>query len=177
MSGFLINYNASTEYRSKHPDPYFDEFTYGNVNSKASFIRNRIRKDDKVFFHATFQTPDCGRYVTGCFIVDETVEGLVARNDENIRNNFKKSPHICNLNRRPNDFIIFGNKEKSLYIKNNCIPFDRNLAERLTFNSENNKIKFKKGLSDLYCISNSTRAFRELTDASCALLWDLCRNR
>ena len=177
MTDFLINYNASTEYRERHPDPCFDEFTYGNVNDKASFIRNRISEGDKVYFHATLQTPDYGRYITGCFIVDKIMEGSVARKDENIRNNFKKSPHIRYLNRKPNDVIIFGNKDKSLDIRKNSIAFDRNLAERLTFNSKNNIIEFKEKLSNLFCISNSTRAFRELTDASSAFLWDLCRNR
>ena len=175
MTGFLINYNASTEYRRGHPDPCFDEFTYGNVNNNANFIRNRICNGDKVFFHATFKTPDYGRYITGCFIVDERREGLAARNDKNIVENYD-NPHIKKV-RESGDVIIFGNKDKSLEIINNRIPFDRNLAERLTFNSKNNIINFKEGRSDLSCISDSTRAFRELTDASCALLWDLCRNR
>ena len=175
MTGFLINYNASTEYRRGHSDPRFDEFTYGNVNGKANFIRNKIRKGDKVFFHATFKTPDYGRYITGCFIVDKKENGLVARNDKNIVENYH-NPHF-EEGVELDDVIIFGNKDNSLEIINNRIPFDRNLAERLTFNSKNNIINFKEGRSDLSCISDSTRAFRELTDASCALLWDLCRNR
>lgn len=170
MSGFLINYNASREYRNGHPDPCFDEFTYGNVNKKASFIQNRISKGDKVFFHATLQIPDYDRYITGCFLVEKKMEGFVARKNEIIRKNFNNH-HFHELDREPVDVIIFGNKDKSLDIRNNPIHFDRNLAERLTFNSENNIIEFKEGLSDLSCISNSTRAFRELTDASTEFLW------
>ena len=176
MTGFLINYDASREYRNGHPDPCFDEFTYGNVNQKASFIRNRISKGDKVFFHATLQIPNNGRYITGCFVVEKIMDGFAARNDKNIRKNFKNH-HFHELDRKPVDVIIFGNKDKSLNIINNPIAFDRNLAERLNFNSENNIIEFKEELSDLSCIGYSTRAFRELTDASSAFLWDLCRNR
>jgi hypothetical protein len=176
MTGFLINYNASKEYRNRRPDPCFDEFTYGNRNQKASFIRNRISKDDKVFFHATLQTPDYGRYITACFVVEKIMEGFEARKDENIRKNFRND-HILNLTREPIDVIIFGNKDKSLDIRNNPVAFDRNLAERLTFNSEDDIIEFKEGLSDLSCIGYSTRAFRELTDASSAFLWNLCRNK
>jgi len=175
MTGFLINYDSSREYRNGHPDPCFDEFTYGNVNQKASFIRNRISKGDKVFFHATLQIPDYGRYITGCFAVEKIMEGFEARKDENIRKNYNNN-HFHELDRKPIDVIIFGNKDKSLDIRNNPIHFDRNLAERMTFNSENNTINFKEGLSDLSCISNSTRAFRELTDASMGFLWNLCRN-
>lgn len=175
MTGFLINYNASREFRNYHPDPCFDEFTYGNVNQKASFIRNRISKGDKVFFHATLQIPNNGRYITGCFVVEKRMDGFAARNDENIRKNFKNH-HFHELDRKPVDVIIFGNKDKSLDIQNNPIDFNRDLAERLTFNSENNIIKFKERLSDLSCISNSTRAFRELTDSSTEFLWNLCKN-
>ena len=176
MSGFIINYNASREYRNSHPDPCFNEFTYGNVNKKASFIRNRISKGDKVFFHATLQNPDYGRYITGCFLVENIMEGFVARKDKIIRKNFKNH-HFHELYREPVDVIIFGNKDKSLDIRNNPILFDRNLAERLSFNSKNNIIVFKKGLSDLSCISNSIRAFRELTEESTVFLWNLCRKR
>ncbi len=174
MTGFLINYDASREYRNNHPDPCFDEFTYGNVNQKASFIRNRISKGDKVFFHATLQNPNYGRYITGCFVVEKIMDGFAARNDENIRKNFRNH-HIREV-REPVDVIIFGNRDKSLDISNNPVHFDRNLAERLTFNSENNIIEFKEEFSDLSCISNSTRAFRELTDSSIELLWNLCKN-
>ena len=55
MTGFLINYDASREYRNSHPDPCFDEFTSGNVNQKASFIRNRISKGDKFFSMQLFK--------------------------------------------------------------------------------------------------------------------------
>ena len=176
MTGFLINYNASREFRNRHPDPCFAEFTYGNKIKKASFIRNRISKGDKVFFHATLQTPDYGRYITGCFVVEKIMEEFEARKDKNIRNNFK-NPHFHKLDRKPDDVIIFGNKDKSLDIRNNPIAFDRNIAERLTFNSENNVIEFKEESSNLSSIGYSTRAFREMTDASSVFLWDLCRNR
>lgn len=174
MTGFLINYDASREYRNYHPDPCFDEYTYGTVNQKASFIRNRISKEDNVFFHATLQIHDHNRYITGCFVVEKIMEGKNARNNENIRKNFKNH-HFHELDRKPLDVIIFGDKAKSIDIRDNPIHFDRILAENLNFNSENGIIKFSDGFSDLACISNSTRAMRELTDSSTEFLWNLCK--
>ena len=67
------------------------------------------------------------------------MEGFVARKDESISKNFKNY-HFHEFDRNPVDVIIFGNIDKSLDIRNNPIHFDRNLAERLTFNSENSII-------------------------------------
>lgn len=103
------------------------------------------------------------------------MEGFVARKDKNIQKNFRNH-HVRNLNRKPVDVIIFGNKVKSIDIRDNPIYFDRILADNLNFNSENGIIKFSDGSSDLACISNSTRAMRELTDSSTEFLWNLCKN-
>lgn len=175
MRGFLINYNASIEYINRHPDPCFSEFTYGNINKNASFIRNRMSKGDRVFFHATMQNPIYGRYITGCFIIEKIIEGNVARRDEYIRENYKNH-HFHELDRKPIDVIIFGNEE-SIDIQDNPICLDRHLAEKLSFHSKNDKIQFKNGFTDLACIGSSTRAFRELTDISTEFLWNSCKNK
>lgn len=99
---------------------------------------------------------------TGCFIVKEIMEGFAARN----RPGDFKNTHLCGLGRHPVDVVIFGDKDKSIDINKKPILFDKNLAERLTLNSKNNKIKFKEGFSGLLWISSSIRAFRELTDES-----------
>lgn len=180
MSGFLINYNASDEFRNMppdpHPDPCFSEFTYGNVNNNASFIKNRMSKGDYVFFHATLQEPSYGRYITACFVIDKIMEGSVARNNKKIYKNYDNR-HIKDLKRKPGDEIIFGNKEKSIDIRKNPVHFNRQLAEKLTFHSKSDKIIFIEGFSDLERISSSTRQFRELTDSSTKFLWNLCKKK
>ena len=172
MKGFLIYYDNSKKFRNTHPDPCLSEFTYGNKENYASFIRNRMSKGDCVFFHATLQEPSYGRYITSCFVIERIMEGDLARNNEEICNKYE-NVHLHED--RYNDVIIFGNKDKSIDIRKKPIRFNRQIAEKLTFNSKNDKIIFKNDFSDFECISSSTRPFRELTDISREFLWNLCK--
>ena len=36
-----------------HPDPLFDEYTYGEGDSRAKKLKNDVKKGDYVFFHTS----------------------------------------------------------------------------------------------------------------------------
>jgi len=161
-----------------HPDPDFDELTYGESGRFSNMIRKNVKPGSHIFFHTTIGGQ---RYITGHFFVSEVVEGFDARHDDNIRKGFR-NPHIHpeeypgwwpdydHENERKedrDDIIVFGDPKKSLGKLAIPLPFDRDLAERLEF--EGKRIEFdirdKRGrtLSDSECITSCTRTPRYIT--------------
>lgn len=162
-----------------HPDPMFDELTYGEGASRSNMIRKNIKYGSHVFFHTTIKGQ---RYITAHYFVYKVMEGYDARHDKNIRKKYK-NPHIRPENYPewwgeeydPNkevegeyeDIIIFGDPKKSFGKLDNPLPFNKKLAKKLEF--EGNKIKFgiinKNGriMSDNECITSCTRTPRYIT--------------
>lgn len=161
-----------------HPDPLFEEYTYGDGDKYGNMIRNNVELGSHIFFHTTIGNQ---RYITAHYYVSRVMEGYDARHDDEIRKKFNNI-HIHPENYpdwwidynvdseeegNSSDVIIFGHPDKSLGELTNPIPFDRDFGEKLEF--ENKKIKFeivnKNGrvMNDAECISSCTRVPRYLT--------------
>ncbi|MCP8315411.1 MAG: hypothetical protein H3Z51_00920 [archaeon] len=73
-------------------------------------------------------------------------------------------------------YVVIGDKKLSRELRKPGLPFDRSVAQRLTFDPPK-KIRFDKQYSDLQNISSATRNIRVLTKDDVRLLLDEIRNR
>lgn len=161
-----------------HPDPLFEEYTYGDSGKYGNMIRKNIESGSNIFFHTTIGGQ---RYITAHYYVSRVMEGYEARHNDEIRTKFNNI-HIhpenypdwwydydVDLEKEDdeNDVVVFGYPRKSLGKLTNPIKFDRDFGEKLEF--ENTQIKFeiinKNGrvMNDAECISSCTRVPRYLT--------------
>ncbi len=169
-----------------HPDPNFHEFTYGEGGRYSKMVRNNVRYGSHIFFHTTIEGQ---RYITAHYFVSQIVEGYDARHDDKIRIKYK-NVHIHpenypewwgsnydvdkEIKSESNDILVFGDDKKSWADLKNPLKFDRELAEKLKF--ETNQIKFRivdkngKVMSDSDCITSCTRVPRYITKNDVILL-------
>ena len=140
-----------------HPDPLFNEFTYGDsTKPRARKLKNALEKGDYIFFHTTISGK---KYITAYYVVDRVLETSRAANDGNITAKYR-NPHIMEYlsGKRTNgdDVVLFGDPISSRVLERPLL-FDRTLAEKLSLN-----IKFPKGKMETQVIGSATRAWREL---------------
>lgn len=169
-----------------HPDPVFDELTYGEGYHFSRMVRKNIGKGSHYFFHTM---NDGVRYITAHYYVSDIVEGYDARHDDTIRNEYT-NVHIHPENypvwwggtydpskeerNEEGDIIIIGDKKKSFGKLQHPVLFDRNLAEKLEF--EGNSIQFdvtdKNGRCRKFneCLASATRAPRYITENDARIL-------
>jgi len=148
-----------------HPDPLFNEFTYGDsTKPRARKLKNALEKDDYIFFHTTISGK---KYITAYYVVDRVLETSRAANDDNIRAKYR-NPHIMEYlsGKRTNgdDVVLFGDPISSRVLERPLL-FDRTLAEKLSLN-----IKFPKGKMQTQVIGSATRAWRELKGTDVEIL-------
>jgi hypothetical protein len=148
------------------PDPYFDEFTYGDVGQRARKLKTDLNKGDYIFFHTSRHGK---KYITACYIVDRVLNTSDVCQDKVLRVKYK-NPHIAEWLARKrsensdDDAIVFGDSIAS-YVFEKPLLFDKKLAEKLSLN-----IKFRSGRSETQAIVSSTRAWRELSNKDVDLL-------
>lgn len=164
-----------------HPDPCFDELTYGECGHLSSMVRENIKPGSHYFFHKTINGQ---RYITAHYFVKEVVGGYDARHNNEIRKKYKNvhihpenypewwgGPYAPDKETKgeSSDIIIFGDKEKSLGKLECPLLFDRELAEKLEF-EDGKKLKFDiidkngKKWTDTACIGSCTHAPRYITE-------------
>lgn len=148
-----------------HPDPLFEEFTYGDVWSRARKLKNDLKKGDYVFFHTMIGEK---KYITAYYVVDRALDTTEAIKDRNIVAKYK-SIHILEFlsgerTGEDDDVILFGDPITSRILERPLL-FDKNLAEKLSLN-----IKFPKGRTETQAIGSATRAWRELTNKDVKVL-------
>lgn len=149
-----------------HPDPAFDEFTYGDVKGMARKLKKDLKEGDYIFFHIGGSGK---KYITAYYIVDRVLYTVDACRDKAIRSKYK-NPHIveCLKKKRAQngevDAIVFGDPITSR-ICEKPLPFDRKLADQLTLN-----INFPAGRTEVQAIGAATRMWRELTDGDVKVL-------
>lgn len=190
---YLTPKNLKTKAGFDHPDPMLEELTYGEGYAFSNMIRRNVTSGSHIFFHTTIGGQ---RYITAHYLVSKVMEGFDARQDKNIRVNFK-NPHIHpesypewwsgsdddpdydHENEKEDDsddIMIFGETEKSIGKLVNPLPFDRDLAERLEF--EGKRIEFditnKRGrmMRDSERITSCTRTPRYITTKDVKLLYN-----
>lgn len=146
-------------YLYNHPDPLFDEFTYGEGRSRGKKLKTGLQKGEYVFFHTSIG----GRkHITAYYVVDRVIDTVEAVKDRNITAKFK-NPHMSQLKSGEitdveNNVILFGDPILSRILERPLL-FDKVLANRLSLN-----IKFSKDKTETQVIGSATRSWRELTD-------------
>jgi hypothetical protein len=146
-----------------HLDPLFDEFTYGDVSSRARKLKHDLHKGDYVFFHTTSRDR---HYITAYYLVDRVLDSKDVSEDRLLRQKYR-SPHIKALGiskRRGEDAILFGDPITSRKLPQ-PLPFGRTLADKLSLG-----VSFPENRSELSSISWATRAWRELTTGDVKVL-------
>lgn len=151
-----------------HPDPVFEEFTYGDSSQRAHKLKWGVKRGDYIFFHTTRQGK---KLITAYYIVDQVLDTVIACKDKAIVAKYH-NPHIteCLAGKRPkngeDDVLVFGDPITS-HVLQKPLPFDRHLAERLSLN-----IKFPPNKPETQVLGSATRAWRELTDRDVEVLLD-----
>jgi len=149
-------------YLYNHPDPLFDEFTYGEGGSRARKIKNDLKKGDYVFFHTSMR----GRkYITAYYVVDRVLDTSEVIKNKNITAKYR-NPHILEFNasNKKDDIILFGDPITSRILTRPLL-FDKTLSEKLSLN-----IKFQKGKTETQIIGSATRAHRNLSKKDVEIL-------
>lgn len=154
-----------------HPDPLFEEFTYGDVGARARKLKNDLKKGDCVFFHTSIRGK---KYITAYYVVDRSLDTAKAIKDRNIVAKYK-NPHILEFlsgekTGENDDVILFGDPITSKILERPLL-FDKNLTEKLSLN-----IKFPKGKTETQAIGSATRAWRELTDKDVEILLEAIKS-
>lgn len=153
--------------RLSHPDPAFDEFTYGDGGQRARKLKSDLNKGDYVFFHTSRNGK---KHITAYYVVDRVLDTVDACRDRAIQAKYK-NPHIveCLAQKRPihsdDDAIVFGDPIKSRAFEKRPLLFNRELAEKLSLN-----IKFPANRLETQVIGSATRAWRKLTDKDVKVL-------
>ncbi len=146
-----------------HLDPLLDEFTYGDVETRANKLKKDLKKGEYVFFHTTTR----GRhYITAFYVVDRVLDTSEAAKDKLIAAKYE-NPHIPEFlegERSGDDVLLFGDPILSRKLPR-PLPFDKRLAERLSL-----EIPFTPERSELSCIASATRQWRELTKEDVKIL-------
>jgi len=145
-------------YLYDHPDPAFDEFTYGDSGARSRKLKNDLAQGDYIFFHTSILGK---KYITAYYVIDRVLDTTVAGKDRNIVSKFK-NPHITEYlagarKGADGDVVMFGDPITSRVLDRPLL-FNKALAERLSLG-----IGFADDRSDTQCIGSATRAWRELT--------------
>lgn len=115
MKNLLVKYIFRED---NHVDPNFTYLTYGDSGNKAIQISKTVVPGSYVFFHTSYNGK---AYITAYFFV------------ERILNKDDSQAEIAALktDSKVDEIIILGSREKSK-ILTYPLPFDRNLAKKIT---------------------------------------------
>ncbi len=147
-----------------HNDPVLDEFTYGDVGSRARKLKRDLTKGDFVFLHTTLRD---SRYITAYYVVDKVLDTSVASANYAIITKYKNihlKEYLNGERRDEEDTIVFGDPILSYNLARPLL-FNKKLAEKLSLN-----IRFKEGFTENQCIASATRAWRELSKKDVKIL-------
>ena len=146
-----------------HPDPLFNEFTYGDIEQRARHLK-KLKPGTYVFFHTSKHGK---KLITAYYVVDRVIDTVDACNNRLICDKYK-NPHIAEYGQKKctDDAILFGDPITSRVLEKPLL-FDRELANRLSLN-----INFPQNKSDTQTIGSATRAWRTLTANDATVLLD-----
>ncbi len=158
IKGVLIQYVPLVN----HHDPHLDEFTYGEVKSRARRIKTLLEKGDYVFFHTSIRSQ---RVITSYYVLDRILDSTEAMSDEAIVRKYK-NPHLHRIPNEDEDIVIFGDPILSKKL-DRPLPFTKSVAGRLSLD-----IPFDSFRTDNENISSATRTPRELSPKDVKILLD-----
>jgi len=148
-----------------HPDPLFEEYTYGEGDARARKLKNDVKRGDFIFFH----TSKIGqKYITAYYIADRVLDTAVVMKDMNLNSKYN-NPHISDMesgriSKKSDNVILFGDPILSRVL-DRPLPFDKKLARKLSLN-----IKFPEKRTETQAIGSATRNWRELTNKDVKIL-------
>ena len=148
-------------YWPDHPDPVFEEFSYGDIGARGRKLMDTLNPGDFMFFWTNI----AGRqYITAYYIVSEVVDVNKTRQDR-LKRGFK-NPHFIRKDNYEDDFVVFGDPERSRKLG---IPllFDERLADRLSL-----EIDFSPSRTEAQNIGSACRQPRKLTENDVKVLLD-----
>jgi Holliday junction resolvase-like predicted endonuclease len=150
---------------AEHADPFFNEFTYGDVRQRARRLK-KLKKGTYVFFHTSRHGK---KYITAYYVVDRAIDTATAANSKLISDKYK-NPHIheylAGERKYADDVVLFGDPILSRVFEKPLL-FDRKLASKLSL-----EIKFSANKSETQIIGSATRQWRNLTEKDAKLLFD-----
>lgn len=153
-----MNYLIPYVYLYDHEDPILDEFTYGDVDSRARKMKNNLNKDDILFFHISINGK---KHITAYYVVERVLDTSEAVKNEYIVSKYR-NPHLKEYlqgeRREGDDVIVFGDPIFSRKLDKPLL-FDKTLAKKLSIS-----IDFKDGFTDNQCIGSATRQWRSLNE-------------
>lgn len=148
-----------------HEDPFFSEFTYGDVGWRARQLKE-LKPGTYVFFHTSKHGK---KFITAFYVVDRVIETAAAARNNLISDKYK-NPHIheylAGERKYADDALLFGDPILSRVLEK-PLSFDRKLANKLSLN-----INFSSGRSETQVIGSATRQWRKLTEEDAKLLFD-----
>jgi hypothetical protein len=153
-----------------HSDPLFNEFTYGDVDSRGKKLAS-LKQGDYVFFHTTSRGV---KIIMAYYVVDRVLPTVEACSDERICLKYK-NPHITYFMEhghpihKEHDYVLFGDPILS-NVLDRPIKFDKLLATKLSL-----KIKFRADRSEAQTIGSATRSWRKLTARDVRVLLEAAR--
>jgi len=142
-----------------HPDPLFNEFTYGDKGRGAKKLKNNLEEGDYVFFHTSINGK---KFITAYYVMNRVLDTAEVVADKNIVAKYK-NPHILEFisgerTGEDDDVILFGDPITSKILERPLL-FDKTLAEKLSLN-----IKFPEKKTETQIIGSATRSWRTLSD-------------
>jgi len=148
-----------------HPDPLFNEYTYGETKLRALQLKNNLNTGDYVFFHTSIGGK---KYITAYYVVDRVMDLKEVVTNENLRTKYH-NPHIKDyISDKGKKFdynvLIFGDPIESNILPQ-PLPLDKKLAGKLSLN-----ISFPKNRTEMQAIVSSTRSHRTLTQKDITIL-------
>jgi hypothetical protein len=147
-----------------HEDPLLDEFTYGDVKSRARKLKKDLKKGDFIFFHTTIRGKKC---ITAYYVVDRVLDTSEAAKNKNILLKYR-NPHLKEYlegkRGEMDDVLVFGDPILSRRLQR-PLPFDRALADKLSLS-----IEFRKGFTESQRIGTATRQWRKLSEEDVRIL-------
>lgn len=155
-----------------HPDPLFEEFTYGDNRRRARKLKKDLEKGNYVFFHTSIKGK---KYITAYYVVDRVLDTAEAIKNKNIVAKYN-NPHIREFvsderTDKEDDVVLFGDPITSKVLDRPLL-FNKALAEKLSLD-----IKFPPGRTETQAIGWATRSWRELSDKDVEILFDAIKEQ
>lgn len=160
-------------YLYNHPDPLFEEFTYGECGARSRKLKKDLKNGDYVFFHTSIGRK---KYITAYYVVDRVLDTSDVVKTKNLFAKYK-NPHIFGISSeqkkcKKGDVILFGDPITSRVL-DRPVLFGRNLASKLSLD-----IKFPQadGRTETQVIGSATRALRELKGRDVNIILDAIKS-
>lgn len=104
MVNYLIPY-VDPRKIGGHEDPFLEEFTYGDVNDRGRWLREKVEQGDFLFFHTHRKG---AQILTAYYFVEKVMPTEDAKKDKLIIKKYK-NPHLHREILKKNDTLVFGN--------------------------------------------------------------------